>query len=162
MNKSEKTTKSKAKAEQAEEKPSEPKRKWKSAEDDTHGNGEYDLFGIKGLIREKGCRQIGGMQVRGYLTTRADAPIGNRSEKYTIVLTGTHEKGVTDLNMDRLQKTGAPNRKEMLILCRDPAKWSSKARTIVQKLADEAAKKEKEAEKAKEEKSTEAEPTTTS
>ena len=51
MNKSEKTTKSKAKAEKAEEKPSEPKRKWKSAEDDTHGNGEYDLFGIKGVFR---------------------------------------------------------------------------------------------------------------
>ena len=161
MKKSEKTKKSKAKAEKAEEKPSEPKRKWQSAEDDTHGNGEYDLYGFKGLIREKGCRQIGGMQVRGYLTAGADAPIGNRSEKYTIVLTGTHEKGVTDLNMDRLQKTGAPSRKEMLILCRNPASWSSKAQTIVQKLADEKAKKEKEATEAKEEKSTEAEEPTT-
>ena len=131
MNKTEKTTKTnKAKAETPEKEPV-PKRKWKSSEDDTHGNGEYDLFGIKGLFREKGCREIGGMQVRGYLTSRADAPISKRSEKYTIVLTGTHEQGRKDLNMDRLQKTGAKNRKECLDLCRHPAQWSSKAKTIV-------------------------------
>jgi len=135
---------------QAEEEKSEPKQQW-SEGDQTHGHGEYDLYGIAGLIREKGCREIGMMQTRIYLTSRADPPICNRGEKYTVVLTGTHEKGVTDLNMDRLQKTGAADRRAAMDLARHPAQWSTKAQTIVAKIAAEKEAKEaaKEEEKAK-------------
>ena len=142
MNKSEKNTETKAK----EEKPETPKVKWAEMSDDTHGNGEYDLYGIKGLWREKGCREIGGMQVRVYLTSRAEAPLCNRAEKYTIVLTGVHEKAITDLNMNSLQKTGADTRKTALNLARHPAStgWSSKAVAIVERMEKEAAKKEAE------------------
>ena len=142
----------------AEEKTPEPKPQWAQG-DQTHGHGEYDLYGIAGLIREKGCREIGMMQTRIYLSSRADPPICNRGDKYTVVLTGTHEKASTDLNMDRLQKVGAADRKAAMSLARHPSEWSTKAQTIVAKIAAE--KEAKEAAKQEKAKETKPEPEAT-
>jgi len=124
--------------------------KWKKG-DPTHGHSDYNLYGINGLWREKGCNELGGMKVRVYFTEKADGVIGKRNEKHTVVLTGTHEAGVTDLNMKALQKIGAKSRKHALELSRHPSTWSTKAKTIVEKMAAEKAKAEAEAKKAAEE-----------
>lgn len=118
---------------------------WNKGDTATHGHSEYDLFGVNGLWREKGCNEIGGMKVRIYLTARADAPICNRPDKHTVVITGVHESGIVDLNVSKLQKHGAANRKEALKLARHPATWSKKAQIIVDKIAEAKAKAEEEA-----------------
>ena len=118
---------------------------WNKGDTATHGHSEYDLFGVNGLWREKGCNEIGGMKVRIYLSARADAPICNRPDKHTVVITGVHEGGETDINVSKLQKHGAANRKEALKLARHPASWSKKAQVIVDKIAEAKAKAEEEA-----------------
>tara|TARA_R100000152_G_C6733933_1_gene158306 strand:- start:342 stop:842 length:501 start_codon:yes stop_codon:yes gene_type:complete len=144
-----KTTKAEKTTKKEEKKEVPPIPKW-SEGDATHGHSKYNLYGINGLWREKGCQEIGGMQVRIYLTENADAPISNRPDKHTVVLTGTHEKGVKDLNIASLQKTGATSRKKALELARHPSTWSTKAKTIVEKMAEDKAKAEAEAKEAEE------------
>ena len=112
----------------------------------THGHSSFNLFTIPGLIREKGCREVGGLMVRIYRTENAAEPICNRAsadEKYTVVLTGTHEAAQEDLDVARLQKYGTKSRSLAMQAARHPSTWSKKAQTIVAKMAAEKeAKKE--------------------
>jgi len=139
------STKKETKSESKTTEDEKPIPKWSKGDTETHGHSNVDLYGIRGLWREKGCQEIGGMQVRIYLTEASDEPICNRPDKHTVVITGTHEKGAKDLKMKILQKHGATSRKKALELARHPATWSNKAQKIVEKLAEAKAKAEEEA-----------------
>ena len=154
--KSDKTTKpkktTKVTKETKVEEPEVPKVKWSTNGDTTHGHKGYNLFGVSGLIREKGCREIGGMMTRIYHTSTSDAPLSNRAtddEKWTVVLTGTHEAGNAKLDVTRCSKHGVKSRKLAMIAARHPSAWSKKARQIVEKIAKDKIAQEKAAEEAK-------------
>ena len=158
MNKNSKNSKNSDIQETPAEEEETPKPVWEQG-GATHGHSSYNLYGVNGLIREKGCREIGGLQVRIYRTENADEPICNRAsadEKYTVVITGTHEGGQGDLDVSRLQKHGTKSRADAMKAARHPSGWSKKAQTIVDKMEAEAKAKAEEAEAKAEAKEAEA------
>ena len=105
--------------------------------DTTHGGRGRNIVGKVGCIREKGCRELGGVKVAIFETAVAFPKRLSDNEKWTVVITGLGENG---------PRTGTKTRAEAMKAARYPSTWSKKCATIAKKVADAKATKEADAE----------------
>ena len=105
--------------------------------DSTHGGRGRNIVGKEGCIREKGCRELGGVKVAIFDTEVAFPKRLSDNEKWTVVITGLGANG---------PKHGTKTRAEAMKAARYPSVWSKKCATIAKKVVDEKAAKEKVAE----------------
>ena len=108
--------------------------------DQTHGARGKDIKGLKGCIRVKGCRKLGGIEVAIFETAVAfpNRAQRNRDEKWTVKVIGMGA-------IDKVPTEAAKTRAEAMRMARHPDEWSPKCAKLVEKLAK--AKSEAKAEK---------------
>ena len=124
--------------ENVEETDVKPVTKWVEG-DQTHGGRGKDIKGLSGCIREKGCRELGGLMVAIFETAVAFPKRASDDERWTVVITGMGKNG---------PKFGTKTRKQAMEAARRPSAWSPKAAKLVEKIAAEKAEaEEKKAEK---------------
>jgi len=98
--------------------------KWAEG-DQTHGARGFNVKGLEGCIRVKGCRELGGIEVAIFETDVA-FPHRSAKGKWTVKVVGLGDNG---------PMFNTKTRKEAMAAARYPSVWSPKCAKIVEKIA---------------------------